>query len=88
MSYPITEDHGKRLSGTYIEHCAGFLPGMFFRGGGKIYCYVNFFCYANFSVLGPNSGGPKLSEGGQTASGGAPLPPCGRKPVCMVRPHI
>ena len=27
-------------------------------GGGKIYCYANFFCYANFSILfGPNFGG-------------------------------
>ena len=43
----------------------GFLPGIFFRGG-KIYCYANFVCHANFSIVfGPNFGG------GQTASGGA-----------------
>ena len=32
----------------------------FFQGGGKIYCYANFFCYANFSIVfGPNVGGGK-----------------------------
>ena len=47
---------------------------IFFLGGGKIYCYANFFRYANFSIVfGPNFGG------GGTASRprGAP---CGRKP--------
>ena len=48
-----------------------------FRGGGegKIYCYVNFFCYANFStVFGSNFRGQKSPRGGgQTASGGRPL---------------
>ena len=47
----------------------GFLPGIFFRGGGKIYCYANF--YYSSIVFGPNFGeGQKLSEGGKTALGG------------------
>ena len=51
---------------------AGFLSGIFFEEGGKIYCCANFFCYANFSIIfGPNFRGAKVSEGG-TASGGAP----------------
>ena len=36
---------------THIENIlpTGFLPGIF--QGGKIYCYVNFCCYANFSII-------------------------------------
>ena len=53
----------------------------FFGGGGQIYCYVNFFCYPNFSgAFGPNFRG-EVSEGGKPPQG-YPLPPtCGRKPV-------
>ena len=52
-----------------------FLSRNFFRG---IY-YVNFFCYANCSiVLEPNFRGGQKSLNGQTASG---APPCGRKPA-------
>ena len=48
----------------------------FFRVG-KIYCYANFFHYANFSIVfGPNFGG------GQTASGGGGL--SGTKPANSV----
>ena len=52
----------------------GFLLGIF-SGGGKIYCYANFFCYA--IVFGPNFREGQKFSGGQTA---AP-PPRGRKPV-------
>ena len=52
---------------------------IFFRGA-KFYCHVNFFYYANFSIVfGPNFGGQK-SLRGQSASGGG-APPCGRKSV-------
>ena len=51
----------------------GFLPGIF-SGGGKIYFYANFFCYANFSIVF------KLNfRGGQTASGGSPRLPLYKK---------
>ena len=42
----------------------------FFSGGGKIYCYANFFCYA--IVFGPNFRG-------ETASGGHPPFPLWKK---------
>ena len=42
----------------------GFLSGIFSEGGGKIYWYGNFFCYANFSIVLN-----QIWEGGQTASG-------------------
>ena len=49
---------------------AGFLSG-FFSGGGKIYCFSNFYCYANFSIIfGPNFTGDKGLAGG---GGGAPV---------------
>ena len=54
---------------------ADFLPGIFFRGGGgKIYRYANFFCYANFSiVLGLNFRGGQKSPGeDKLPQGGAP----------------
>ena len=39
-------------------------------GGGKIYCYANFFCHANFSIVfGPNFRGAKVSEGGKLPRG-------------------
>ena len=44
----------------------GFLLGIFSEGGGggKIYCYANFFLYANFSiVLNQIWGGGKLLQG-------------------------
>ena len=49
---------------------AGFLLGTFSGGGGKIYCYANYFCYA--IVFGPNFREGQKFSGGQTASGGAP----------------
>ena len=52
----------------------------FFRGS-KIYCYANFFCYANCSlVFGPNFRGRQKSLRGKQPQGHL-LPPCGRKPV-------
>ena len=54
----------------------------FFRGGGKIYCYANFFCYV--IVFGPKFREGQKFSGGKTASGGRPLPPpCGRKPAAI-----
>ena len=51
--------------------------------GGKIYCYANLFCYANFSVVfGPNFGGCK-SLWGANCLRGRPPAPCGRKPVMV-----
>ena len=36
---------------------------------GKIYCYANFFHYANFSIVfGPNFGGGKLPQGGPSGT--------------------
>ena len=57
----------------------------FFSGGGKIYCYANFYCYS--IVFGPNfregrkfsgrgesfQGGAKVFRGGKLPQGGAPL---------------
>ena len=58
----------------------------FFRGGGKIYCYANFFCYANFSIVfGPNFRGQKSLGRGKLPQGDALLPPCGRKPVWILK---
>ena len=37
---------------TTFVSVSGFHLGIFFGGGGKIYCYANFFCYA--IVFGPN----------------------------------
>ena len=66
----------------------GFLPGFFSGWGGKIYCYANFFRYANFSiVVGPNfrGGGKSPKDRGQTASGGrSPATHCERKPGLSV----
>ena len=56
-------------------------PGNFFREGGKIYCFANFYCYS--IVFGPNfREGQKFSRGGggKLPQGGAPCSPCGRKP--------
>ena len=57
----------------------------FFSGGRQNLLFCKYFCYTDFSiVLGPNSrgGGQKVSEGANCLKvGGAPLPPCGRKPV-------
>ena len=47
-----------------------------FSGGGKIYCYANFFCYAIFLLfLDQISGGGQVSEGGKLSQGVPPLPP-------------
>ena len=47
-----------------------------FFSGGKIHCYANFFCYANFSIVfEPNFGGGQKSLRGQNARGGAPCSP-------------
>ena len=53
----------------------GFLPGLFFRGGGakSIIMQISF-----VTVFGPNFGEGQSLRGGQTASEGPP--PCGRKP--------
>ena len=49
---------------TFLDLLTWLSSRNFFRVG-KIYCYANFFHYANFSIVfGPNFGG------GQTASGG------------------
>ena len=56
---------------------AGFLLGIFFRGG-KIYCYANFYCYS--IVFRPNfREGQKFSKG-ENCLRGRPLPPCGKTP--------
>ena len=49
----------------------GFPLGIF-SGGGGIYYYANFFCYA--IVFGPNFREGQKFSGGQTASGRRPLP--------------
>ena len=52
----------------------------FFQGGGKIYCYANFFCYA--IVYEPNFMERQSLRGegrGKTASGGAPCPSLWKK---------
>ena len=46
-----------------------------FSGGGRIYCYANFFCYA--IVFGPNFREGQSFQGGKLPQGG----PCGKKPV-------
>ena len=46
-----------------------------FFSGGKIYCYENFFCYANLSIIfRPNFKGAKVAEG-ELPQGGSPCPP-------------
>ena len=48
-------------------------PGIFSEG--KVYCYANFFCCANFSIVfGPNFWGGGKSIRGRIASEGAALP--------------
>ena len=49
-------------------YLTGFLLGIFFKGGGKIYCYANFYCYS--IVFGPNFREGQKFSGGETASGG------------------
>ena len=67
-------DHARETAHNWkMIVSTGFLLGIFFRGGGKIYCYANFFCYA--IVFGPNFREGQKFSGGQTASGGRPLPP-------------
>ena len=61
----------------WTRHNTGFLPGSFFGGGGKIYCYVDFFCYADFPVVF----GPHFREANcLRRRPPAPPPPRGRKP--------
>ena len=56
---------------------AGFLVGIFFRGG-KIYCYANFYCYS--IVFGPNfREGQKFSKGGKLPQGVPPALPVGKR---------
>ena len=46
-----------------------------FGGGGKMYCFANFFCYADFSIVfGPNFRGTKVSEGAHCLRRGDPCP--------------
>ena len=45
---------------------------IFRGGGGKIYCYANFFCYA--IVFGPNFREGQKFSGGKLPQGGAPAP--------------
>ena len=60
-----------KKSGNYYDNI--LLSSRNFFKGGKIYCYANSFCYANFSIaFGPNFRGTKVSKGGQH-------PPLGRK---------
>ena len=45
---------GGKFSNIHPALESGFLPGTFFGGGGgggKVYCYSNLFCYANFSIV-------------------------------------
>ena len=61
-----------------LARSTGFLPGIF---SAKIYCFVNFYCYAKFSIVfRPDFKGAKVS-GGELPQGGAPTPSYGRKPV-------
>ena len=55
---------GVTFSNIHPASKFGFLSGIFSGGGGKIYSYANFFCYANFSIVLNQIWG-----GGQTASG-------------------
>ena len=68
---------------TAILHVsyAGFLLGIFFRGG-KIYCYANFYCYS--IVFGPNFKEGRKFSGGETASEGGrpPVPPVEESQLC------
>ena len=58
------------------------LSSRIFFGGGKIYCYVNLYIYAIFSVVfGPHFGGTKDSEGGKLLEG---VGGCGRKPEYQI----
>ena len=51
--YPDIYSFEYRILSLMYLAITGFLPGIF--QGGKIYCYANFFSYANFSVVfGPN----------------------------------
>ena len=55
---------------NYNHRRLAFFQEFFQGGGGKIYCYANFFCYANLSIVfGPNFGGGKLSERGKLPQG-------------------
>ena len=67
------------IKGKLVSY-PGFLLGIFSGGGGKIYCYANFYCYS--IVFGPNfrevrkfSGGANCLRGRPTA----PLPPLWKK---------
>ena len=67
-----------RILFCYSKSVLAFFQEFF--QGGKIYCYANFFRYANFStVLGPNFRGANCLRGRPL------LPPCGRKPAVLSR---
>ena len=56
-----------------------FLPGIFSGGAKSIVMQISFVMLIFLLFSDQISGGGKVSEG-QTASGGHPLPSCGRKP--------
>ena len=62
---------------TGRNHLAFFQE--FFSGGGKIYCYVNFFVMLISLLFSDQISGGKVSEGANCLRG-APPAPCGRKP--------
>ena len=66
-SYPVSEWNFQIYT---LPQSLAFFQG-FFRGGGKIYCNANFFCYANFSIIFK----PFFWGGGQIAWGKASSQP-------------
>ena len=68
-------------SSDHLSWYSGFLSGLFRGVGDKIYCYANFFVYANFPiVIRPNFRDQKSPRGANCLRG-SPLPPGGRKPI-------
>ena len=52
----------------FVKLITGILPEIFSEG--KIYCFANFFCCANFSIaFGSRFGEAKVSEGGDCMRG-------------------
>ena len=71
VSFRLLPSDGLFMSWVTNEY-TGFLPGIFSGGGGKIYCYANFYRYANFCIIfGPNFRGGKSLVGW----GRPPYPP-------------